>query len=403
VATVVASPDAASVGRAIPLDGTPTTVGRTDQAGLVLADPRLSGLHAVFRPGRGGRVPSIADLGSRNGTFVDGAPVQSAELLPGAVVRLGDTCLVLDDLSESDDPLLLGGSSAIAALRLRLAEVAPTPLTVLLLGETGTGKELAARRLHQLSGRGGRLVPVNCAAIPEHLAESTLFGHRRGAFTGATDSAPGLFVQADGGTLHLDEIGDLPLPVQAKLLRVIEDLEVTPVGGRRGRRVDVRIVAATNVDLRAAVGTGGFRPDLFARLEEWPVRLPPLRDRRADVVLLARTWLGERDLSADAAEALLLHDWPFNVRELAQLCRRLTVAVEAHETIVVDDLPSELSDQLRSRRRPPAPGDDREQLEAALGRCLGNVARTSRMLGISRRTLYRRLSELGLDPEDYRG
>ena len=393
---VVASPDPSALDIRLPLAGPPTTLGRTDRASVRIDDPRTSGLHAALRPARGDRPPSIADLGSRNGLFVDGATLKSAPLTSGSVVRLGDTCAVVDDGGTLDDPVLRGISAAATGLRAELDKVAGTALTVLLLGETGTGKELAAERVHARSERRGPLVPVNCAAIPTELAEAKLFGHRKGAFTGATDSAPGLFAQANGGTLFLDEVGELSLAIQAKLLRVLEDRRVTPVGGRTARTVEVRVVAATNLDLHAA---GTFRADLLARLEEWPVRLPPLRDRRVDVPLLARSFLGERPLYGDAAEALLLHDWPFNVRGLRQLCRRLAVVVPAGTPVAFDDLPEALAERILSRH---VEVDPRQAVIDALRASGGNASQAAKALGISRRTLYRRLDELGVDPADHR-
>ncbi len=393
---VVASPDASAIGRRLDLRGPPTTLGRTERASVRIQDGRMSGLHAALRPSRSAGPCTVADLDSRNGLFVDGQAAPSASLHPGTVVRVGDTCLVVDDGPGHDDPMLRGISGGVNRLRADLDKVAPTSLRVLLLGETGTGKELAAQRVHTASGRRGPLVPVNCAAIVAELAESTLFGHRRGAFTGAADNQPGLFVQADGGTLLLDEVGDLPLPLQAKLLRVLEDGHITPVGGRTARAVDVRVVAATNVDLHAAVEQGRFRADLLARLEEWPVTLPPLRDRRTDIPLLAAAFLG-RPVEGDVAEALLLHAWPFNVRGLRQLCRRLRVA--RPEGPELEDLPQALSGRIMDRH-PQL--DPREQLIDALKQAGGNASQAARILGVSRRTIYRRMDELDIDPDQHR-
>jgi len=396
---VVASPDLDVVGTAVPLTGPPKTLGRTERAAVRFDDPRLSGVHASIRPGRRGEPASVADLDSRNGTFVDGRSAHRSELALNAVLRVGDTCLVVDDGGTEDDPEIRGTSAAIAALREGLAKVAPTTLRVLLLGATGTGKELAAGRVHALSGRRGPMIAVNCAAIPSELAESTLFGHTRGAFTGASSARPGLFREADSGTLFLDEVGELPLAIQGKLLRALEDGSLTPVGGSGARRVDVRVVAATNVDLEAAVREGAFRADLYARLAEWPVRLPTLAQRRVDVLHLARSFLPDRPLFGDAAEALLLHDWPFNVRELAQLCKRLEIVVGAGEPVGLEDLGDALAAPLVSRHRP---ADPRAELEGALRDSLGNVTRAAKLLGVSRRTLYRRIEELGVDPESFR-
>jgi len=405
----------ARVGLTLELGPTRHTLGRTDDATVVLHDPRASRLHAALAPLEDGEHTELVDLGSRNGCHLDGRAVRRATLLAGQVMRLGDGLWVVEEVppaGASEHAELRGRSAAMARLRAELARVAPTGLTVVLQGETGTGKELAARDLHAQSGRAGELVPVNCAAIPAELVESVLFGHRRGAFTGATEDAPGLFRQAHTGTLFLDEVAELPLDAQAKLLRVLEDGQVTPVGGRRTRSVDVRVVAASHVDLREAVDRQAFRGDLYARLEEWPVHLPPLRQRRGDIVDLALAFLAEDagsaappSLSADAAEALLLHDWPFNVRELRKLCRRLALLCPDGQAVTLDHLPEPIAANLRNRRSeapPVAEPTEREALEAALRTCGGSVVRAARHLGVSRRTLYRRLASEGLDPDDFR-
>jgi DNA-binding NtrC family response regulator len=221
-----------------------------------------------------------------------------------------------------------------------LARIAPSEAAVLITGETGTGKELAARQIHEMSGRSGPFVAVNCGAISEHLAESELFGHEAGSFTGATARREGWFEAADGGTLFLDEIGDLPLPLQGKLLRVLQEGEVSRVGSRRSTPVNVRIVSATNVDLAAAVAAGNFRQDLFYRLHIVPVRLPPLRERPNDIDALARYFIlhySERlkrpppTLHRDALEALRGHSWPGNIRQLENVIHVSLLVNSANE------------------------------------------------------------------------
>jgi len=249
---------------------------------------------------------------------------------------------------EYDEGDILGQSQAIVQLLGELRAVAESDLPVLLLGETGVGKELFAHRLHRLSHRSGKpLVHVNCAALPESLAESELFGHVRGAFSGATSERPGRFEAADGGTLFLDEVGELPLTVQAKLLRTLQNGEIQRLGADRPRHVDVRVIAATNRSLREQVREGHFRPDLYHRLSVYPIPIPPLRERGHDVLLLAghflehnRARLGLRSLrlSASAEQALCAYPWPGNVRELEHVVSRAAlkaVSRGAHRTDIV--------------------------------------------------------------------
>ena len=233
-----------------------------------------------------------------------------------------------------------------------LDKVSQTDTTVLILGESGTGKELIARALHKLSGRKGKMVPVNCGAIPEEILESELFGHEKGAFTGATQSKVGRFQLADGGTIFLDEIGEMSPKLQVKLLRVLQDQIIEPVGSTRSVPVNVRIVAATNKDLREEVKQGRFREDLFYRLQVVPVELPPLRDRQGDVELLANHFLNREaeqigkngiSFSVEALSAICQFDWPGNVRELENLVRRLVVLAEGN-SIQFSELPSYLQE-----------------------------------------------------------
>jgi DNA-binding NtrC family response regulator len=281
------------------------------------------------------------DLGSRNGATVDGRPLAGGwhPLEAGAILRLGDLLLVYErghTLQQSDPPevsrsAVFGESTAVRALRAQIARAAPDLSPVLILGETGTGKEQIAREVHRLSGRRGELVAINCATLGEQLIESQLFGHVKGAFTGAAGDHPGLFRAAEGGTLFLDEIGELPKPLQAKLLRAIQEREVMAVGSTKAVRVDVRVVAATHQDLAQKARGGEFRQDLYARLALWQVQVPPLRERRSDVMLwldhLHRIWREERQLDSgrplsihvDAAEALIGCPWPENLRGLNRL------------------------------------------------------------------------------------
>ncbi|MGH7839191.1 MAG: sigma-54 interaction domain-containing protein, partial [Candidatus Binataceae bacterium] len=255
---------------------------------------------------------------------------------------------------------LIGNHPTIVKLRALLERIAATDATVLITGESGSGKEVVAQAIHTLSTRRGRFVPVNCAAIPNELLESEMFGHERGAFTGAAGSRPGQFSTADGGTIFLDEIGEMPLMLQAKFLRVLEDGVVRPVGSDRSAKVDVRVIAASNTDLRAAVKKGGFREDLFYRLDVLPIAIPPLRERRSDIPLLIEHFLvRQRERQPDHAwvvtqEAMVhlwSYDWPGNVRELENMVERLVIL---SENSVID--PSILPANLLSSNRltPPA-------------------------------------------------
>jgi transcriptional regulator with GAF, ATPase, and Fis domain len=296
--------------------------------------------------------------------------------------------------------------------------VAPRPVSVVVLGETGVGKERVAEEIHRVSKRAGKFVPVNCAGIPAGVAESELFGHVAGAFTGASGKSDGLFAAAHGGTLFLDEIGELPLPIQAKLLRALAVGEVRAVGSSEVRKVDVRVVAATHRPLDAQVGEGSFRGDLWARLAGWRIDLPPLRQRREDVLALAVAFLpdGAR-LSPTAAEALLLHDWPFNVRELENMMT--AAALRPTDGVIrAEHLPQPLAARVAHRIRkasgptaapPPiealvdrAKAPSRDELEKVLRHFEGSIADTAEFFGKDRRQVYRWLEKFGIDPDALR-
>ncbi len=280
-------------------------------------------------------------------------------------------------------------------------KVAPTNATVLLTGESGTGKEIVARCIHSNSPRGARVfVPVNCAALAPALIESELFGHEKGAFTGAVAQHLGRFERAHGGTLFLDEIGELDGNLQAKLLRVLQDRTFERVGGTRQISVDVRVIAATNRDLKKRVADGGFREDLFYRIATFPIELPPLRERGGDILRLARFFLdraarslsrGPIRISKDAERVLLAYAWPGNVRELENLMERM--AILSDDVVEADDLPVTASGPVR----PVLIKDiERQAIEEALREQQGNRTRAAKQLGISVRTLQYRLKEYGL-------
>ncbi len=320
---------------------------------------------------------------------------------------------------------LVGRSSAMVEVYKEVGRVARTEMTVLLMGESGTGKELVARAVHANSTRAkGPFITVNMAAIPRDLIESELYGHEKGSFTGAVERRPGKFELASGGTLFLDEIGELPLELQAKLLRVLQEREVDRVGGSRPLPVDVRIVAATNADLARSVEDGRFRRDLYYRLAVVPIRLPPLREREGDVILLARHCIaryGEQlkgrsfTLGKDAEPLLMAHPWPGNVRELQNVIQRALLKLNGTR-ISANDLIGLLPAAAHAERGvsgmvealldAPAPQAGRYQaalaaveaplLAAALARTKGNQLRAAELLGMNRNTLRERMRALGM-------
>ncbi len=382
----------------------PIAAGRADTAAISLDDKAVSWEHAVFEPHQDGVL--VTDQGSRNGTFVDGARVVEARTLApfGALIRMGGSLLLAsDDVLKFEydparaHPALVGGPS-LDAVRARVAMIATTRDPVLVEGETGTGKEVVAQVLHEASGRSGRFVGLNCAAIAPELVESELFGHARGAFSGATAARSGLFRSADGGTLLLDEIGEMPLSMQAKLLRVVETGVVRAVGDDRELPVDARIVAATNRSLEQCVADGTFRADLLHRIAAVRLLLPPLGERREDLPLLAAHFLAERSVSINAAaiERLWLRAWPGNLRELRNVLHAAASAAAHDKRDVVhpEDLPG----------HEPTAGDElRARVLDALTSTRGNMTQAARRIGMARSVLYETVKRLRLDPASFRG
>jgi transcriptional regulator with GAF, ATPase, and Fis domain len=410
----------------IPIGEEPLTLGRG--TGRTAIDHlTVSRRHLQLIWSAPARTHVVEELGSRNGSFLDGEPLDAAAAQPlndNAVLRLGDV-LVVYEAQTCDDGVTIsrdeiaGDAAATRRLRAELERAAADPSPVLLLGETGTGKEHAARELHRLSGRRGELVTVNCAAVGAQLSESELFGHLRGAFTGAVGDHEGLVRAAAHGTLLLDEVGELPLALQAKLLRTIESGEVRPVGSARPQRVDVRVIAATNQEVAAAVSAGGFRRDLYARLSLWEIRVPALRARRSDlfewIEVVGRAWQRERGrpgegpsllFDAEAAEVLLLYDWPNNLRSVARLVHELAAAPTG--TCGAEALP----EWLLAAAATPAPAETtaegaalpppptREELLRALRAHQGSFRAVARQFRRHRNQVYRWMQQYHLSRAD---
>jgi two-component system NtrC family response regulator len=303
--------------------------------------------------------------------------------------------------SQGSAPLegIIAGSDKMLALCRLVEKVAPTRATTLLLGESGTGKEVFARAFHSMSPRAKkRFIAINCAAIPENLLESELFGHEKGAFTGAHKQTPGKIEYADGGTLFLDEIGDMPMALQAKLLRFLQERVVERIGGRVEIPVDVRVVCATNQDLQAAIADGRFREDLYYRISEVTATIPPLRDRNGDVLLLARallTRLAEkharslRGFTQDAMEAIDAYDWPGNVRELENRINRAVIMADGKQVTAADlglELP--IAERVPMNLRQVRQQAERQALQRVLAMTGGNISKAAELLGITRPTFY---------------
>jgi two-component system response regulator HydG len=335
--------------------------------------------------------------------------------LKRARARVSDGTSFSQGADVAGEPIL-GKSVAIRGLKDLIQRVAPTHANILLTGESGTGKELVARRLHQLSPRAGKqLIALNCAAVPEQLMESELFGFEKGAFTGATGAKEGLFEAANQGTLLLDEIGDMPLPLQAKLLRILQESEVRRIGSTQTKKVDVRVVAATHKDLKQEVAAGRFRQDLLYRLEVVGIHVPPLKERIEDLPELIIHFLklacqrhgkGSISISSETFEVLALHSWPGNVRELANVVERAVVLART-ECITVEELPPHLVANATLAKKNSHPQASPSTISVPLGTSLKDVEEllirktleatsgdknmTAKLLGINSRTIYRKL------------
>ncbi|MDH5491654.1 MAG: sigma 54-dependent Fis family transcriptional regulator [Myxococcales bacterium] len=447
----------------VALSGSVMRIGREADNDLAIPEGSVSRHHARVELRDEQRW--LVDLGSTNGTLLNGRRIDEAPLREHDVVRIGDAIFRyasssayafipyrLDGtVAEGVRPVrhgitspLLRGGYQIDRILAQLQKVAPADLSVVILGETGTGKELIARQLHASSARPGPLQAINCAALPSNLIESQLFGYRKGAFTGASSDRQGLIKAADRGTLFLDEIGDLPLEAQAKLLRVLQEREVLPIGATRAEPVDVRIVCATHRRLDRLASEGRFRDDLLARLREFTIELPPLRHRREDLLNLVRHFLRvEGHPNAEPSFAYMLalahYAWPYNVRELGSAVK-LSIALAQGGELDLDHLPPAIQAALdhhgeriaeassrgeEARRtspaalapaaaqpgsgskpsreaRPSRPAPDEAELRALLTEHRGNIAAVGRALGKERMQVHRWLKRFGIDIQEYR-
>jgi transcriptional regulator with GAF, ATPase, and Fis domain len=406
-----------------------------------LTDSKVSGLHCEIRlDDRGYR---LRDLDSTNGTFVGGFRINDVYIQPGAQISVGASRMKFEPLGESVEVELserdrfgsmIGRSVKMRELFARLEKLAASDATVLITGETGVGKELVAESLHDLSPRGkndGPFMVLDCGSIPANLIESELFGHERGAFTGATSSYVGAFERADKGTLFLDEIGELPLPMQPKLLRVLETHEVRRVGGTKTIQVDIRVVAATNRDLGVEVNRGRFREDLFYRLAVARVHVPPLRERKDDIPLLiehilASTPGGEKAyIAPETIELMMKHDWPGNVRELRNVIERAVLLAETpgqdalrrapaptpqrpeqathmtpsttmSQTGLALNVPIDVSVPFKLAKQGVVNEFEKRYISRLLEQHGGNISAAARAAGIDRMSIHKMLHRLGL-------
>jgi transcriptional regulator with GAF, ATPase, and Fis domain len=400
---------------------TPTgslTIGRSSECDVPVDHPSVSRMHAVVH---GGVPAKVEDLGSSNGVRVRGVRIEArtpTPFFPGDVVELGSVVMVMQAsgaASPSSTPSADVGMDAVARL---IDLVAKSEISVLLLGETGVGKSFVADKIHHASPRAAKaLVRFNCAAFPDALLESELFGYERGAFTGAVQAKQGLLEAADGGTVFLDEIGEMPQHLQAKLLTVLETREVTRLGGLKPRAIDVRFIAATNRDLPQRIASGAFREDLYFRLNGIPITLPALRERASELPVLAKRFLDQAcakssraplTISQDAMASLAHHTWPGNLRELRNTMERAAVLatgdVVLPEHLFVETIRPSVRPDVSTPAASAPPGSLRNQVDAferqrvieALEKCNGNQTEAAKLLGTSRRALINRIEAYGL-------
>jgi transcriptional regulator with PAS, ATPase and Fis domain len=430
--------DALAKGRLLTLFGAGAEIGRRPPPGrmrtvVTLSDRSVSSYHAQITQDRSGFI--IEDKGSTNGTIVDGQPVtEPMPLREGAVLFLGSQVLVFRTMTNAEisaveadlaDPFAPIGTlcPSVASLCAKLRRLAPSPSELFLLGETGVGKEVFATSIHVESGRRGRMMAINCAALPRELVESELFGYERGAHSTAKERKAGLIEAADGGTLFLDELGEMPIDVQSKLLRFLQDRKYMAIGSTRLETANVRIIAASS-RVSSAAGVPAIQDALVGRLGAQPLQLPPLRDRLEDLGHLVAYFLGavgcDRPLEPDAFQALFLYQWPYNIRELQKVITEAELLSRGQPSIGLDHLPPAIVDALEhsgprsstpsapmvrlpsgaTRLRRPVPSA--AELRALMTQFRGNVAHVANHLGRQWAVISRTLRRYGIDPGEFR-
>jgi len=416
---LVNTPDA---GRSYPI-GETLRIGKANDNDVCIEHPTVSRNHLVVK--RQGDQFIVQDLGSTNGTFIDGAQVREGFLKPGALLEVGDVQLRFQpqlkslEVSPADDSRLgdlVGASLPMRQIFALIQRIAPTDSTLLLIGETGCGKGAAARTIHKLSARAtGPFVIFDCASVSENLIESELFGHEKGAFTGAVSQRVGCLERANGGTLFLDEIDDLPLDLQPKLLRALEDREFRRLGQSHGsHKFDTRVIAASKKDLWSETQAGRFREDLYFRLSVFTLTLPTLRDRKEDIPLLVDAMAGAplwNRLSDPTREQFQAHTWPGNVRELRNAVERLKHVADipelASESFLreysgpatqdgAESLPVDYAGPFKESKDALVRAFEREYLTRLLSKTRGNIAKAARDAGLDRKHLYSLLHKYGL-------
>ncbi|HEY6475500.1 MAG TPA: sigma 54-interacting transcriptional regulator [Polyangia bacterium] len=397
------------------------TQGEPGQTSLVLADRMVSSQHMAISPAPEEGVYELTDLSSTNGTIVDGEPVETTvRLRDGSVIFVGSHVLVFRVTTIAEKaaieaelarPLgpVASANPAFAMVCTKLRKLAAAGEELLLTGETGVGKEIYAAAIHKASGRTGRFVAINCAAIPRELVETELFGYARGAHSQAAMAKPGIIEEAENGTLFLDEIGEMVPELQTKLLRFTQDRMLSPVGGLRARRIETRIVAATSrTGAPSQSGSLGLRVDLAARLGAEAIRIPPLRERVEDLGALASFLLGDKvkPIELPAFQALCLYAWPGNVRELGKVMTSAEALARDAERIAVEHLPAAILQAPKQKapigRRKSRPPPDAAELEALIRRFRGNMMRVARELDRKPALVYRWAKRFGLRVDDFR-
>jgi DNA-binding NtrC family response regulator len=433
---IVISPEPGIAGRDISPDTGTFIIGRASDERLgslirrnrvMLPDLRISQNHARLSYNVTSNSFTIEDFESKNGTWINGRKIKKSDVKPQDVIRVGDTVMVFCRLiwppaaRIAEGEGLIGVSMIINDLRKTVRQIAPSNSSVLICGETGTGKELVARAIYANSGRTGELTAINCTSIPEHLFESELFGVKKGAFSGADRDRKGFIVSADNGVLFMDEIGDMPLQVQPKLLRAIEQQELTPLGTTTAVKFNVRFLAATNSDIDLSVEKNLFRPDLLHRLDQFRINIAPLRERKEDIPVLWENFVGKENADANIVEALLIYPWHGNVRELKNTASEYLLRDIEHGKSILSRLPQKIREYYRYVKEdkihdtplsssvktednalPRGQRPSRESLLDSLRRHNGNISAVASEFSRERPQIYRWMKYYGIEMDEVR-